>query len=55
MVRGGDRRDGKEDEKGQGQKVLGSSWQVHQAGICGVTCRYCLEAFGLPPRQKEPQ
>jgi len=31
-----------------------SSWQRHQAGTCGVSCRYCREALGLP-RQKEPR
>lgn len=51
MMRGGERTH--EEEKGQGQKVLGSSWQVHQAGLCGVTCRYCREALGLAPKPKK--
>lgn len=49
-MRGGERR----EEEGQKEEVLGSSWQAHQAGICGLACRYCREALGLAPVRKEP-
>ena len=50
MTRGGERD--REEEKGQRQEVLGSSWQVHRAGECGLACRYCREALGLPRRKE---